>query len=142
MQCCLTLGARAGSPAPACGKANITLPAGLWDGLPPNDGTPIDTLLLCACPQWIPSFNLYRGLYELSQVRPRAAAPAAPAAIAHVGACRCSLRLASTCRPAHFAVPRAQAPSLPLPPALLQYAFLADRTGGLGLTWSKLSDPE
>ncbi|PRW44292.1 ABC transporter A family member 7-like isoform A [Chlorella sorokiniana] len=39
--------------------------------------------------QWIPSFNLYRGLYELSQ-----------------------------------------------------YAFLANRTGGTGLTWSKLSDPD
>ena len=32
---------------------------------------------------------------------------------------------------------------MPPPPYCppLQYAFLADRTGGSGLTWAKLSDP-
>lgn len=72
--------------------------------------------------QWVPSFNLYLGFYELSQVRP--------------GACPRGLQ-----RRLSRSTPLTPPHLPPLSPSLApQYAFLADRTGGTGLTWGKLRD--
>lgn len=104
-----------------------------------DDGTPTAARLLGARLQWIPSFNLYRGLYELSQVRPHA----------HGSRCHCKCRRMpqqpATCeflQAGMLCCSPSSSPLLAPPCPPLQYAFLADRTGGTGLTWSKLSDPE